>query len=92
MLRHRATTRISWPRGKACDKAKPGCDTAGGSATTQRHRAARARGLGAPGRVGWLVSYALGAPNQFLTQYIISESLFGLPFMNTVHKIFRKKK
>ena len=98
MSRHRAITRPSWAPGRACDTtawayntARPGCDTVEGPTTTQCHRAARSHGLGEPGRAGWSVGCALGAPNQFLTQHIVSESLFGLLFMNTVHKIFRTK-
>ena len=64
----------------ACDTARPGLHTAPLSAST---RPPRTR----PGRAGW----ALGAPNQFLTQYTVSESLFGTLFMNTVHKIFQKQ-
>ena len=70
----------------ACDTAKPGCDTAGGHGHDMAQRTACEGGLGAPGLASW-PSCALGAPNQFLTQYTISESLFGTLFI----RFFKKK-
>ena len=100
-LRHGRARPATRP-GQACDTAGPGlrhgrarpatrpgqaCDTAGPGLRHGQARPATRRSV----RAGW-AGYAPGAHNQFWTQCIVSESLFGTLFMNTVHKIFQKNK
>ena len=82
------------------DTTRPatGCDTVG---AWPRHSPAHgmsvrpertARNLGAPCAQQGSVGCASVHPTQFWTQCTVSESLFGILFMNTVHKICLKKK
>ena len=69
---------------RACDTADLGLRHGRGPGHDTTPLRVRARGLGAPGRAGWL-GCALGAPNQFLDSV-----LFLSHCLDTVHKTFSK--
>ena len=81
---------VTLPLGPRYDRPRPRYGWAKACDTTPLR--VSACGLSAPCTRPGSAGCALGVPNQFLTQYTIYESLFGTLFINTVHKIFRKKK